>query len=55
MGVIVTEQRYPPLVREGNHWIAFRDGSRAVFGQGPTELDAIADLIKQEQSTPDQT
>ena len=44
---IVTWHAYPPIPIRSNDWAAHRDGDEedGPYGWGPTEQDAIADLL----------
>jgi hypothetical protein len=55
MTKIVTEHVYPPIPERKWDWMAAREGycgcgeCRELFGRGPTEEAAIADLLEQEE------
>lgn len=48
---ILTTHEFPPIPVRDMDWSAVRDGYEpgCPIGRGPTEADAIADLIEQEQ------
>jgi hypothetical protein len=48
---IVTDFVYPPIPIRSMDWSAVRDGYDAgdLIGRGPTELDAIVELLALEQ------
>ena len=51
MRKIITEFIYPPIPDGRWDWVAIRDGYEPgdMIGRGPTEADAIRDLIAQEE------
>lgn len=48
---IVTSYDCPPIPWRGADWVAYRDGMEesGPYGRGPTEDDAIDDLLEQEE------
>jgi hypothetical protein len=57
MGKIITEHVYPPIPVRQFDWSAVRDGYEpgCPLGTGPTERDAINDLLDQEADASDDT
>jgi len=47
---VITEYEYPPIPKRAWDWSAVRDGYEPgdPIGYGPTEADAIRDLLDQE-------
>ena len=49
---IVTQHDYPPIPERSQDWSAWREGYEpgALIGRGPTEQEAIEDLLEQEDA-----
>ncbi len=49
MDPIRTSHIRPPIPTTAFDWQAYRDAEYGPFGHGPTEQEAIADLMSQEE------